>query len=381
MMPQLPASTKPALRMFISPPETVASPVDSQVRIGSYQGDVEQLADFVQRVWRDAYAGKMAFPLWSADYFRWHFGLDENCNRSHLLAAYDGALLAGVLLGLPRPLKTPDHHLQASLWSWLSVDSAYRGQRLAVRLDAERVSRMRAAGTDLIFSYRFVGSRHSQAERPKPIGQQDKQFLRKIGLWVRVLDAPKMYHWSLNRAEGFCSLLGRPLTAIPGTGRDYPAIRPLRAADLPACLELLQEHTAGMALAVDWNLETLAAHLLGHPISQSLVYETGGQIRGLINFHLLPVQARTVESVGFLDVLAVKRLTHTERVRFINAAMGQMRQQGAILVLKPRTGDVSTAAMLQTHWIPKPADSHLVLQWTAPRVPVQPDYPLHLLWR
>jgi len=362
--------------MFVAPPETT-----SLVRIDQYQGDAEELSDFVTRVWRESYAGKMTFPIWTADYFRWHFGLNESCDRSHLLAAYDGSLLAGVLLGMPRGLRTPSQRLKASLWSWLSIDPAYGGQRLAVRLDAERVNRLQATGTDLAFSYRFVGSRHSQAQRPKPIGQQDKQFLRKIGLWVRVLDSKKMYRWDMKRLEGFCSLISRPLTGISSPGRAANAIRPVTAADIPACLALLQEQTAKMSLAIDWDIVTLTHQLLGHPISQALVFEAGGTIQGLINFHLLPFQARTIEQVGIFDVIAINRLTHADRVCFLNAALIQMQQQGAMLALKRNTRDAPTAAMLQTRWLPTPPDSHLVLQWATQRVPVQPVYPMHLLWR
>ena len=65
----------------------------------------------------------------------------------------------------------------------------------------------------------------------------------------------------------------------------------------------------------------------------------------------------------------------------LTSALGLMREQGAILALKLRSGDVSSALMLATGFTPRLPDSNLVLQWTQSVRPMPRHKPIHLLWR
>ena len=108
------------------------------VKLDLFQGDHNELATFVSDVWRRSYSGKMTFPVWSAEYFRWHFPENDPQARERMIAAYDGDRLAGVLLGIPLRFRTPDKSLPGAMCSWLSIDQDYRGHRLAVELDRVR---------------------------------------------------------------------------------------------------------------------------------------------------------------------------------------------------------------------------------------------------
>ena len=135
----------------------------STIEIETYRGSVEDLVEFVNRVWTHSYAGKMTFPSWMSNYFEWQFKLDSDPSRQNLIAAYDGPVLAGVLLGTNYPLRSPVGLHAGSHWSWLSIHPDYRSRGIAKLLDQERIVRQIAARSRLIVSYRYVGSRHSQA--------------------------------------------------------------------------------------------------------------------------------------------------------------------------------------------------------------------------
>jgi len=351
------------------------------VKLDLFHGDYEELAEFVSDVWRLSYAGKMTFPVWSRDYFRWHFPCDAPDSRERMIAAYDGDRLAGVLLGIDLQYRTPEKRIPGALCSWLSIHPEYRGHRLAVELDRERQKRLRELNTDLVLSYRFVGSKYSQAERPTQTQTGQKSFLRRVGFWSRVLDPVRMWKWDQKRAEGLMALASYPVAGIPQPNARKHRIRSAQPEDLSACLQILDRQTAGMSLAIDWTETTLKRQLFGGSMSHTYVYENQGEVRGLVNFHLLNFQGLTCEPIAIVDIAALDELPHSARVALMNVALKEMRQGGAILALKLNTQDVPMGTMAQTRWTPTRADSFLVLQWLQQQTPVQSHYPMHLLWR
>ncbi len=348
--------------------------------IETFRGSAEELADFVGLVWNHSYAGKMAFPRWTPEFFRWQFRWDMEGARENLLAAYEGTKLVGVLLGTDYMLESPAGIHPGSLWSWLSIHPDHRGQGIATELDQERVRRQQAQGAPLVFSFRQVGSRHSQAERPHTNSPQ-KRFHRKLGFWARVLAPDRFAQWHYSRFEGWLGRVLAPLARVrKAPGRD-DSIREFSPADLDSCLSLLQESQSATALQIHWTPDTLRHHLSGSPISQTLVLEERGQITGLVNFHVLPFQARTVENVGVFDVIAFQGATLRGQYRLINAALRRMVQQEAVVTLKLRCGDTPAWPMLRTHFVPEFPETFLVLQSTGPPVDVPSRGGLHLLWR
>lgn len=203
------------------------------VKLDLFQGDHHELAAFVSDVWRRSYSGKMTFPVWSEEYFRWHFPEDDARTRERMIAAYDGDRLAGVLLGIPLHYRTPEKSFRGAMCSWLSIHQDYRGHRLAVELDRERQRQLRTLETDLVISYRFVGSRYSQAERPEHPHGNEKKFLRRVGFWSRVIDPVRMWKWDRKQAEGWMALGSYPVAGIPRPNCEKHGIRAGQPGDLP----------------------------------------------------------------------------------------------------------------------------------------------------
>lgn len=343
---------------------------------GEYSGPNTDLMQFVQSTWESDYRGKVTFPLWSADYFDWQFHQDLGANRR--LCVRDAGALVGVLMGSPCRFRLGAAVLHGAHYSWLSVARSHRGRGLATTLDATRMQHEQQHAGDVIVSFRFTGSRHSLAERPD---RQSPKFQRPIGLWARPLSGSGLRRWNTSRAEGWLAWAGTPLTRSIRFPESSACLRPYQHLDLGQCLNIVTARNDRFAFTVDWD-ETLLQHQLGgSPVGQTLVWERQGVVRGFINFHVLPFCGRTVEPVAIIDMIEIDQLTPRDQSEFLRRCLQVMQQQGAIVALKLRCGDVSSRTMLLNGFTPRLRDSHLVLQTTAAPIRLPSRKPVRLLWR
>ena len=349
-------------------------------RIETYSGTTDALVDFVNEVWTRTYAGKMTIPCWTVPYFQWQFRLDRESSAENLIAAYDGDVLTGVLLGTDYPFRSPAGLHRGSHWSWLSIRPEYQGRGIAKGLHQERVVRQTAVHSRLISSFRYVGSPHSKAERPRN-GVRDDKFNRKLGFWARVIDPERFSKWHWNGVEGFLAKLASPFTQIPASAKSNSSVRPFTIDDIGRCLSLAQDNYSSAKLSIAWDHDSLLHQLSGNEISQTLVLEEGGLITGFVNFHVLEFRAKTVERVAVLDLIVLGHASSKGRIRLLNAALARMQDQGVILTLKLRCGDVPSWPMLRTHFVPQLPDSFLVLQPVGETFSIPKSGPIHLLWR
>lgn len=349
-----------------------------QFVVEPFCGSNDSLQSFVVSTWSEAYAGKMTFPVWSKDYFDWQFAA-RNGEPDRRLAVYDDGRLVAALLGTPANFKTDSMAFHGAHWSWLSVARSHRGYGLATLLDEARVELEKKAGSDLIVSYRFTGSKHSLAEQPSnrfPL----KKFHSRIGFWARPLDGKRLQKWNPDRVEGFLSRLTAPL--LPAVNVAAGAgIRSFERDDLDDCLKVTEQHSRNSALCIDWDGSTLLHQLNGSAVPQTIVAVHDGHVRGFLNFHLLPFQGATLEPVAIIDMICVSLLPAGIQSALLKQALQLMRDQGAILALKTRCGDVPSSLLFRAGFIPRLPDSTLVLQWTQSVQNIPRNRPLHLLWR
>ena len=306
--------------------------------ITDFRGTSEELATFVTNTWTEAYAGKMPFPVWDAEFFDWQFRLSTDHPSKRLLAAYKDDQLTAVLLGANFEFRTPAGIHPGAHWSWLSIASGFRGHGLATALDAARVQREKQLGSELIVSYRYIGSKHSLAERPNE-KTSTKRFLRKVGFWARVLSPHKLAEWNLNRTEGWLTKIASPLIPVPKTKKTEAAIRGYQDSDLQSCQKLIRDASADKPVAIHWSEAELQHQLAGHPITNTMVLEQGDTIAGMINWHVIPFHGRTIAPVAIIDMICFG----AERSGF-NAACSFERGDG------PHGGTESRAGVKTTHW-------------------------------
>lgn len=321
----------------------------------------------------------MAYIAWPTEYFDWQFGADQPDRR---IAAYDEEQLVGVIAGRSAGFVVGGESFQGAHYSWLSIPPEFQGRKIAPFLDIARVRAELDLQSDLLVSYRFHGSKHSLAERPRATHSTAalKDFNRRIGFWARPLNPTLLRKWNLKSVEGWLAQLAGPL--LPGVRVDVDGkIRDFRPDDLVACLNLMNESKDQFMISNDWDQESLRWQLSGHPITQTVVAEAGGEVCGFVNFHILPFQGRTRQPVGVIDLLSCDRLSFNFQRRLMNDVLARMRDQSAILALKSRTGDLTAALSLSTGFSFQPASSDLVLQWINSRRFVSPSGRARLLWR
>ena len=382
------------------------------LEIRDYSGSIEDWRQFVVRVWSESYAGKMLFPLWTPDYFRWQTAMavppPENLGSPaifqpdspfgvcapHCIAAYDGDRMVGTILGIPLQFHGKSGDFYGSQGSWLSVDAEYRRHKLATKMrDAIRL-RHQQLGMFGQFGFVYFASRSSQGPRFWGSKKISTDFLQKVGFWARVLNPAKASAWSISRWDAFTMSFARFQPRPRFKSRNFE-VREFRPGDLPRCVELVNRFTENTELSVKWQPASLSVLLggqfpaldagggVGHKTSvgRGLVAVRGGEVLAVLAYHLLPFQGRTVETIAVIDLIALGDLTGFDRTRFLSAGLERMAAEEAVLALKARFGDYACTPLWGAGFVPQPAHSHLILTGSAEGVSLPRVRKSHLIWR
>lgn len=351
--------------------------------VRSFEGTAEELSDFVVAAWRSTYAGKMGVPHWSGDYLRWQLGLDDENSRDRLVAAYDGDQLAGVVLYFPMPFELNGERFDAAQASWLSVSPDYRGRGVAKALENGSLASLREHGLRYQLGYGYFGAKSSLGLRfwKKQEGKTTT-FVRQVGFWVRVLDPQRAGRWNVKRIEGRATELLAPLLAPP---RPKPSgqteIRPIEPKDIPRCLELADTASRHCDLRLIWDEARLSRQLGIEGFGRAMVAVEDGAVRGFIGYHILPIEGRTVEPVGILDLVCLSELSRKGQGLLLDTVLTNLRDAGAVVALKLRSGDYPARTFLRRGWVWRRADSHVLITWAQQPELLPPVKRLHVLWR
>ncbi len=356
----------------------------AKMEVRSFEGSPEQLSQFVVSAWKSSYAGAVAVPNWSPEYFRWQLQMDRPQHRQNLLAAYEGGRLAGVLLYFPRLFELQGQQIMGAHATWLSVHADFRRRGVGDILQAAAMKRSQEQGIQFHAGYVYYGSRKSigpefwlKSKRRSSAGQTVGPSL---GFHARTLNAGRVAEWSVNPTEQILASACGPfipdpkIRAAPGA-----SVRPFRDTDTDRCVELASRSTQKCDLRLLWDHATLKHHLTG--LGRCLVYERNGQVDGFIAWHSLFFSGRTDERVGIIDLVCVSELSRRAASSLLNAALVELKQQGAIVALKLRSGDYPRFLFSRWGWYPAAAQSHVLLSWSGKRIPVPAIRRSHLLWR
>lgn len=347
-----------------------------------FPGTADDLSQFIINAWESTYAGKMAVPQWSGDYFRWQLRLDDPHSEEQIVCVCQGGDPVGVLLYFPVCYEVQGRRFEGAQASWLSVPAKYRGHGIARMLNEQTQRRMRELGLHFRLGFGYTGSKDSLGPGLWKKLQGKASNVRRIGFWVRVLDAPRASAWNINRWERLGTTLSRPFIGRPeAQSRPGVCIRAVQPTDLPRCMELADLATRHCDLRLVWDEHRLAFQLGLRGFSQALVAEEGGEVRGCIGYHILPIRGRTIEQVGVLDLMFVSELSAAARTLLLNSVLKDLQNQGAILALKLRGGDYPDRTFLRWGWFCKPADSDVIISWAQSPQNLPKIRRLHVLWR
>jgi len=185
------------------------------VEIRSYEGTPDALSDFVVAQWQSTYRGAMAVPRWSGDFFRWQLGMDEPGPHEHVVAAYDGSRLVGVVGYFPMQFAFDEIRFAGSQASWLSVSPDAQGTGVARRLIEAVRTRHRERGLRFQFGFAYYGHRASRAPRFWRDASSTTTTIRNAGFWVRVLDPIRAIEWNRDSFQRRMTRLAAPFSGIP----------------------------------------------------------------------------------------------------------------------------------------------------------------------
>jgi hypothetical protein len=308
--------------------------------------------------------------LWDAAYFRWQLPAED---RQLAVAAYDGDKLVGCFFSLPHALHMGGEVVPMTLSSWCTVDPAYRSGRLALAL--VEALRRRHEETGQAFSIGFVsGDKTSIAHRfwslYARLAPQTFSFIGHFGFWAKILDPPRLARAAVGRDERALVRLLGPLSKI--TPWRWPGgLRPCDAGDLDACLALLECASADLDWSLAWSREQLARQLIG-AVPRTLVLDHGGKVQGLANFHRLGLKGREIVHGAMLDLWATHGLSASERIRFLGAVCGGLRDQGVQFVQCLRSPMFPADVLLANGFIPLPARDCVVAFFPRQALPTLP---------
>lgn len=351
----------------------------------AFEGTPEELSQFVCSTWKASYAGKMAVPNWTADYFRWQVRLHEPDAGRRVTAVYSGSQLAGVLIFCPYDFELHGKQYRAAQSSWLSVSPEFRRMGVGKALQKGTIQACRDDGADFRIGYVYQGSSRSQGplfwlQKGKPV--QGKQALGpRLGFWVRVLDPGGAIRWNLSGLDRFLVRMVRPLIPVakppkPIAGVDF---REFRESDLDRCVELANAASEGKPLRILWNRDTLGSHLQG--FGKSVVATQDGILQGFIAFHVIDILARESAPIGIIDLICAKGLSSAASRGLLDSASAAMKQNGAVVALKLKTGDYPPRFFMRLGWAPRLADSQMVFTWCGEPRNASTTSQCHVLWR
>lgn len=353
------------------------------LQVQPFPGNADDLSQFIIGAWESTYAGRMSVPQWSGDYFRWQLGLDDPGGNNHIVSVCRNDVPVGVLLYFPVTFEVQGKQFQGTQASWLSVPAQYRGQGIARMLNERTQQVMRDQGLSFRVGFGYTGSRISLGPGLWKTLQGTSSNVRRVGFWVRVLDAGRAAAWNVNRWERWGSAVSRPFLGPPKL-RSQPGIciRPIQQNDLAQCVELADLATRHCDLRLLWDEHRLASHLGLHGFSKALVAEERGEVRGCIGYHILPVRGlNTIEKIGVLDLMFVSELSAAARTLLLDSVLQDLQRQGAILALKLRGGDYPDRTFLRWGWFCKPVDSDVIVSWSESPQTLPRIRRLHVLWR
>jgi hypothetical protein len=348
-------------------------PVVNAIDIRGYGGDFRDIAEFTRRVWTTIYGGKMWFPYWDADFLRWQFGAD---GRALSAVAYDGPRLVGSFLLARHALRIGSSVYPVGVVSWCTVDPQYRNWPIARQLieacrqrhEEQRLEFSLAivSGDPTSIAYRFW----QQYAKTYP---QDFRFLLRFGTWVKLLAPEAAARGGIGRWERLGMRAVAPWLQFTPL-RPGSHVRSYCAEDFSACAQLLEKASASLDWAVTWPPVHLASQL-DHAASRTLVFDRGGSVQGMVNYHCLTMEGRVPVRAGLIDLWADEGLSSVERARLLAGVCDDLRRQGIHMVVAMRSAMMPAAAFAANLFVPFASRDYFIAMFQRGR-----DLPVPKAW-
>jgi len=344
----------------------------SAIEIRTYEGDGSDLAELTNRVWRATVGGKMLFPLWSREYFRWRL-LDERGGGSDFhVAAYDGPRIVGCILAEPMSFQVRGRAVDGTLSSWLTIDPGVKSTPLSLRLLAELRKRHEERGMSFSMGYTGTEARRFWAalgKRPP----YDLHLLDRISFWTRPFDAGAVAASGFSFVERYGPPLAKLLPGLRPTPRSR--VRPFQTSDLPRCLKWLEAQSEGADIRIVWSASRLEVQL-AHPYARTLVLEDGDD-GGFINYYAIEMLGASKVRVAVIDLFA-GTLGFWQQLALLAAACRQMRDERIHMTVMMKGVSARGRVFAAAGFIPYRTDVDLF--WFFTDLRLEPPVRYHVLF-
>jgi GNAT superfamily N-acetyltransferase len=332
------------------------------VSVETFRGDLEGLERMAHASWRDEY-GAASFPnFYRPAFLHYLFDRIPEGKRDHLLAAYRDGEIVAFLANLPQSF-----HFRGGLYGavyscLLVVRKEYLRRGLAFEIIRAAVELNKRHGYD--FSLLTLEKGHRSTLMMEKLAAEGHRIerIRKSGVMARILDLGRVdaseglkgYEKAALRVIG----AGRPPRSIPGL-----ALRDYRPGDLDACHALVDGYKNTTALALAWDKHDLAVELEYPGVARTLVWETDGRVRALINFIAHDQLGRTIERYAWINHIAYPDLSPAEQAAFLRAYLARIREDGFVATIDFDKRGWPAGPLYRARFIPYPRAVNLV-SWT-----------------
>jgi L-amino acid N-acyltransferase YncA len=342
------------------------------LELRAYEGDAATLSAFCRNEWRRHLEGLDLCPQWDERFFEWQLTAPELGARDYLVAAYDGATLAGVLLAAPCHARIAATTVAATTASWLTVSHAYLGHGIGAQLVDELMRRQLERGAQFCFGVITGGQDKPSAKFWRSYSRQRPGRLRQlatVGTWVRGLQPQVLTEAALDRRYLWLARalrwLGRPVAAV-----HRPDLRAYEPGDFVRCRDLVHDVVEGSDLAMSWPDALLARQLSHREFTRTIVHTGAQGATGLVNYYPLPFLAKREFTVAVIDFVVTERLDRAEAGALLDAASASMRDDGCALAVALRLPAFRASHMLAGGFLPLPADNIAVAVMSDPATPL-----------
>ncbi len=321
------------------------------ISIEPFRGDYQELERMAIRSWREEY-GQASFPnFYKPDFLRYMFDRLKPEDRDLLPAAYRGGEILGFLGNVLQRFQFQGRVYPANYTCLLVVRKDALRQGIASGLIGEALR----ANDRRRVSFSFFGletGHRSTKMIEKFVGEGRRvEWIKKFRVIARILD--------LDRVAASEGLKTWERTAVKAWGGHRPPrpegavrLREYRPSDLEGCFALLDRYRESTALSLVWTKEELAWELDRPGVVQTLVYEDGGRIKGLVNFIYHDHLARTVERWAWVHHLAYPDLDGRSQLDFVQAFLRYIRDAGCLGAIEWTRGYYPQGAFYRAGFFP-----------------------------
>ena len=300
--------------------------------------DVDEIADFVNRVFQNHYRGRSTVPIWTAEYLRWNMACSLGFNA---FGAFKNGELVGFIMGLHKFYQYKGKGLEGVLVSWLSADTSKSSHLFSFKLINRMLkSSFKEANNhakDIIFFFTDPSS-GNQTLWKRMAPKISAHRIKKSCFYAKTFNVKKVLDSEWHTPLGHQILRMKRFYDIPEVEPSFGQVRPFGKKDIDDCLLLLNRNKGTPVLSRMWSKEELENQLQYRSLANSLLYHKKDTLQGIINYHLLDLIGKTSIRGAFIDFICFHDLTLREKIECMNASLKYLKNDGCDIVLVSENG-------------------------------------------